>query len=385
MEKNILNKLRCVFAAISWVLLSTGSQANDKKQADPLLIPAQQSSRVASKLMIDVFALSRRLVAVGEHGLIIYSDNQGKSWTQAQVPVSVGLTSVYFVNDELGWVVGHDGIILGTRDGGANWTKLFDGNLANEQVVANAELREREKRESFNAAVGARKIKAQRQLELAENALLDAKAGSKFGPARPFFSVLFNNASEGFVAGSFGQLFYTKDGGKNWSFIGDRLDNPENLHLYSINLISSRKISIAGEGGRIYFSDDGGDTWRRLETGYNGQWYGMLVFRDGNDKDIFLAYGFGGRIYRSQDEGDSWAEVKTEFKRSIVRAFHIEDGSIRLVDASGRLIRSDDYGMSFKLISAPQKPVSGATRLSGQVFVSGVGGVNRIAEELTAK
>ena len=51
-------------------------------------------------------------------GHIAYSDDQGRSWVQAAVPVSVDLTSVSFVTPRLGWVTGHDGVVLRSDDAG---------------------------------------------------------------------------------------------------------------------------------------------------------------------------------------------------------------------------------------------------------------------------
>jgi len=63
-------------------------------------------------------APDNRLVAVGEHGVAIYSDDNGTSWTQASVPVNVTLTCVSFATAKIGWAAGHYGVVLNTQDGG---------------------------------------------------------------------------------------------------------------------------------------------------------------------------------------------------------------------------------------------------------------------------
>jgi photosystem II stability/assembly factor-like uncharacterized protein len=68
--------------------------------------------RAASSLLLDIAAAGDRLVAVGERGHILYSDDHGDSWVQTRVPTSVMLTRVFFVSGDLGWAVGHDGNIL---------------------------------------------------------------------------------------------------------------------------------------------------------------------------------------------------------------------------------------------------------------------------------
>jgi photosystem II stability/assembly factor-like uncharacterized protein len=56
--------------------------------------------RAAASLQLSVTRAGKRLVSVGERGLVLLSDDDGRSWRQArQVPVSVALTQVRFVSD----------------------------------------------------------------------------------------------------------------------------------------------------------------------------------------------------------------------------------------------------------------------------------------------
>jgi len=373
---------------VAATLLLTAAIASPAAAAgsiDPLSLPARPSTRAAAKLMVDVAALNNgRLVAVGEQGTIILSDDKGKSWGQAQVPVSVNLTAVFFANAESGWAAGHDGVILGTKDGGLTWSRLFDGNAANEQIVATAERRIKELRERAGAAAVSAPAAAQSELERAEDALADAKAGARFGPAHPLFSLWFKDARQGFVAGAFGQLFRTDDGGATWRYIGDRFDNPEGFHYNAIVPTPSGKIAVVGEGGRIHLSADGGKTWQRHETGYNGQLYGMLAFRDAGGGEVFIAYGFGGRIFSSRDGGSGWTEGNSGVKTNIVAGFIAADGLPRLVGASGQILRSDDgkrFAADASAGAVTQKRAAAAVLLSdGTLVLAGTGGVHLVSK-----
>jgi hypothetical protein len=91
---------------------------------------------------VELIAITRagnRLVAVGEHGVIIYSDDNGFRWTQASVPVDLLLTAVRFATASVGWAVGQHGVILRTDDGGATWRLQFDGIQANHLTLATAQ------------------------------------------------------------------------------------------------------------------------------------------------------------------------------------------------------------------------------------------------------
>src|SRR5512142_193863 len=67
---------------------------------DLLDVPAKKTPHAAYKMLLGVATAGKRLVAVGDRGIVTYSDDQGQTWLQADVPVSVMLTAVYFVNEK---------------------------------------------------------------------------------------------------------------------------------------------------------------------------------------------------------------------------------------------------------------------------------------------
>ena len=121
---------------VAWLLTFT-LPAQSANTDYALIMPKAQSS-----LLLDIAAAGDRLVAVGERGHILYSDDGGRSWKQARVPTSVMLTRLSFISASTGWAVGHDGNILLSTDGGLNWVLQRDGvsdqALINEDRVAYA-------------------------------------------------------------------------------------------------------------------------------------------------------------------------------------------------------------------------------------------------------
>ena len=338
---------------------------------DPLQTPARMSAR-APKAMLTAMALAgQRTVAVGERGIILVRDGGDKAaWQQAKVPVSVTLTDVTFANGRDGWAVGHDGVILSTNDGGAQWTLRFDGNQANALMLADAKaaLAKAQAAGTGGAAAG-----ADGALADAENALADIEAAAKFGPSRPLLGVWFRDAKTGYAVGAYGQAFRTTDGGANWHSMGAGLPNPEGLHYNAIAGGPGRMLAIAGEGGYVYRSLDGGDKWQRIETGYSGQLYGVMF-----TGRAMLAYGFGGHVFRSEDGGATWRETPAVTKKSLVGGT-MQGSSIVLAAQDGALLRSDDDGVSFRVMrQGDAVPTAGMLALDGTVLLSGVGGVRSV-------
>ena len=78
---------------------------------DVLDSPALQSPLAAKGLLNGLALAGDRIVAVGQRGHILISDDKGKSWQQAKVPVSSDLVAVHFPTAQAGWAVGHDGVV----------------------------------------------------------------------------------------------------------------------------------------------------------------------------------------------------------------------------------------------------------------------------------
>lgn len=335
------------------------------KPIDLLTQPAPATVHGARKLLTDIAQAGNRLVAVGEAGLALFSDDEGKTWRQAPTPTSVMLTSVSFATDKAGWAVGHDGVILATRDGGNTWQRQLDGRQA-DPLILTAVKAQLDKLPPGNA-----EDPSPQRLQ-AEDAVAAAEAAIAAGPSRPLLAVRFFDADRGVAAGAFGQLFQTTDGGKQWAYIGDRLDNPEGLHLNGLTLTRDGQILIAAENGTVFASPDQGRTWTRSATGYNGYLYGVLALPGSG----LTAYGFNGHVFRSVDGGANWKPVNSHSARSIVAAEAIPGGAL-LLNEEGQVLVSRDEGATFKPLGQrlPVKRLSGVALLKHNALVTvGLGG-----------
>ena len=59
---------------------------------------------------------------VGRYGLVLHTEDGGKTWNQQQTGTAKALTGVSFVDRTHGFCVGSGGTILVTADGGRSWT-----------------------------------------------------------------------------------------------------------------------------------------------------------------------------------------------------------------------------------------------------------------------
>ncbi|BBU45240.1 hypothetical protein PPTS312_31550 [Pseudomonas putida] len=286
---------------------------------DVLEVPAMPSALASSSALRDVTLAGPRLVAVGPRGHILYSDDHGAHWQQAQVPVSADLNAVSFATPELGWAVGHDGVVLHSRDGGVHWHKQLDGRALAEQLPAAA----------------------------TDNALLD---------------VWFSDTRNGYAVGVFNLLLRTTDGGEHWQPWLDHSDNPQGLHLTSLAAMGD-DLYITGEQGLLLKWS--GARFSRVDTPYAGTLFGAV-----GKPGVLLVYGLRGHAYRSTDGGQQWQLVNTGINTSLTAAGIDRDGQLWLASQAGDLLLSRDDGASFSQVpQSARGPVTALVSDTGNGLV----------------
>jgi photosystem II stability/assembly factor-like uncharacterized protein len=327
--------------------------------AEPELLvrPAVHDTRASSRVMLAISRAGERVAAVGEHGIILLSDDNGKTWTQASVPVSLTLTNVRFVDATNGWAVGHGGIVLHTIDGGKSWIKQLDGVQAAALV-----------HEAAAAAAGTGGDDGRRALAAADRLVAD-------GPDKPFLDVYFADERHGLIVGAYGLAFATEDGGKRWRSISGRIPNPQGLHLYSID-VSGNELFIAGEQGSLFRATGGWESFTKITTPYTGTYFGSLV---ASNNEI-VVFGLRGNIYRSGDAGQTWQKIDGGSAATLTAGLRLPDGTLLLVNQAGQILQSHDAGSSFRQLALRNaSELAGITQAAdGSLVLSGVRGLTSV-------
>ena len=283
---------RAFLLAVLAVLAAACDRAPDPRAADAERVLPDSGPLAAATvkrlLLLDAARVGSRVVAVGDRGYIVVSDDDGASWKRAAAPAAPLLTAVDFVDAKDGWAVGHDTTILATRDGGDTWTRQFS---------APAEQ-------------------------------------------RPLLDVLFLDAAKGIAVGAYGAYYETADGGKSWNA---RKIIPEDRHFNAIVKVADHRLLIVGEEGTILISSDDGGHWTKVPSPYKGSLFGAVVASDG----AVVAFGLRGRIYRSTDGGQAWTQVDDATAATLMGGSRLPDGTLVLAGSAGTALVSRDNGASF--------------------------------------
>lgn len=287
--------------------------------------PARPSPLAAKSLLLDVSKAGDRLVAVGEWGHVVLSDDGGETWRQARaVPRRVTLTNVHFADAQRGWAVGHDAVVLHTRDGGETW------------VLQHADP----------------------------------------GLEAPLLAVRVGADGHGLAIGAFSLVLETRDGGERWVEADPPGGEGADAHLNALFEAPGGALFIAAERGEIYRSTDDGAHWARLSPPYAGSFWGGLALPDGG----VLVFGMRGNAFRSDDGGESWSRVDTGTDKSLTGGIARAPGRVVLVGLGGVVLESNDGGRRFDARTLPHRRALTAVAAGapGRLVVTGENGAQLI-------
>lgn len=323
----------------------------------PLVQPAGMTARAARSVLTRVVRAGDRLVAIGERGLVVLSDDGGRQWRQARVPVSVTLTSASFADARQGWVAGHGGVVLHTTDGGENWTRQTDGVALAKAALAQAQ--------GLPGTAAGRERSIQQAQRLVDD-----------GADKPLLSICFADEQHGMAVGAFGLAATTSDAGKTWVPCLDRLPNAQGMHLYAAAHHGQTWV-VAGEQGVLMRSDDDRASFELLAAPYRRTFFAVTATRNGG----FVLAGLLGSACRIEPDGAAVAPIVLPAPFTILSCIELRDGRVMLLAQGGRLLVSSDGGVRFTEQQPPRRAplTSLAEAADGGLVATSLGGVARLA------
>ena len=244
-----------------------------------------------------------RIYAIGVHGIILYSDDNGEKWTQSElVPFKNTLTDIECVSKSQCWAIGHDALILHTTDAGLTWSKQYEDP-------------------DFDA---------------------------------PLLSIYMKDYLNGIAIGAFTYAVKTTNGGETWERF-TLSDDPFEPHLNSIYSGNSEFFStdietiyVAAELGQVLSSVDQGLTWSVVDTGYFGSLWGGIKANEHQS----LLLGMSGKVLILSNSNDQFKveTINIGIKNSLTDIKFIDKakfiisgngGVVSIIDLKNETIEND--------------------------------------------
>ena len=209
---------------------------------------------------------------------------------------------LYFVNESVGFVVGYNGKIYKTTNGGAIWRELDSGTRSH------------------------------------------------------LHSVYFINEKEGFVSSgrnSHGsELLKTNDGGETWT----KTSFPEYIIIWSMKFFDAMNgialvevpTTITDSRSYVAITSDGGESWNLIDLAIYP--VGKLFFVD----NLVYVAGTNQRIFKSSDYGHSWETINTPIEAyNYVRNIFFYNENIGYIDGITNVYKTLDGGLSWNRAEIP--------------------------------
>jgi photosystem II stability/assembly factor-like uncharacterized protein len=275
--------------------------------------------RAMHGLLLGIARAGDRLVAVGNAGAVLLSDDGGDTWRAAKAPTDELLTGVMFTTPKEGWAIGQDELVLHSTDAGETWTRQHFTKDADQTL----------------------------------------------------FSITAVAPPHLVTTGAYDLILETQDGG-SWS--ESKIPNLDDD--YHLNCVAARgdDLLITGEAGHAFIRHAG--TWTPIKLPYDGSQFACVLGKRGD----FFSFGLRGSAYRIAPGETNWSKIDLNGPQSTFGAAVLDDGRIVLVGSSGvvRLIDPDTLKVK-TLPSVTEAALSAVAEVKfGRVVAVGADGIHPI-------
>lgn len=204
--------------------------------------------------------------------------------------------AIFFVDNQFGFVLGTNGKIFNTQDGGETWV----------EQIANTK--------------------------------------------KELFAISCIDRNNCWVVGKKRVVLSTNNGGINW----DYYELEKGKDLFAVNFITAKIGWIAGEGGLIMKTTDGGKTWCELNTAKlsskkpsnvtNTEWSSIKFYNENSG-----CISGDNKIVCTSNGGKNWSETVIDNSKEIFDfiGFSLFNGKPIALEKCGRDFVSNDFGRSW--------------------------------------
>jgi len=285
--------------------------------------------------------------------MFIQAANAG-GWMSQDSGTLAGLRSIYFVDDENGWIVGSRGTLLTTSDGGVSWKQQKKFTTDNIRDVYLSDPRtglllcegDVFKNPGTSPSYLLRTVDGGRNWQRIDfpgsseriARLVVAKGGRVYAVGEggvmweiqgekpelkktglPIPNLIlagkFTDELNGVIAGGRGAALFTMDGGVEWNRASVTGTAPATIN--SVFFVDKGTGWMAGAEGKLYFTSNGGRAWSERSSGVSADLLDVFFV---NSK-YGVAVGDQGTIIETSTGGDVWNRVNVKSASRLERVW----------------------------------------------------------------
>lgn len=278
---------------------------------------------------------------VGMNGTILMTSDGGATWSAQSSRTKNDLLAIQMGSDgRNGWVVGFDGTILSTRNGGVAWHEQVSKTRENLFSIHIGQDDRRAWTVGTNGIILVTRdggASWQQQISHTNDTLRAIQMRA--------------NGREGWIEGRSGTKLVTSDGGASWLVRG--VGSSELLRAVQLN-IEDHKGWAVGVQGEVLATRDGGATWRTLVNDTDDLLRSIRMSADGRKGWVV---GWNGIILRTLDSGTTWSKQASGTRESLNDILMVEDRSQGwAVGDKGTILLTRDGGATWQAVRYARYP-----------------------------
>jgi photosystem II stability/assembly factor-like uncharacterized protein len=304
----------------------------------------------------------------------VYCVDSFSQWEFQNSGTSLNLYSVYFLDENNGWITGAEGTILKTTNGGDIWqaipsgtnfslsfVKFFNQNVG---IVAGSGGTIKKSSDGGNTWYN---VPSGTNLRFQEGSFINEDVGwivgdngivvkttdggenwstLTFVTSDNLSFVQFIDENTGWVTSELnGEIWKTTDGGNTWQY---KYETLVDINLWQIHFITPDTGWAVGEFGVLIKSTDGGDTWFVQDTGTNSVNLRSIYFHDTQNGWVV---GKDEYILRTTNGGDIWNLDRSGPGFELLYIFFLNQNLGWIIGTSGTILYTNNGGVPVELVS----------------------------------
>jgi photosystem II stability/assembly factor-like uncharacterized protein len=287
---------------------------------------------------------------------ILRTTDEGETWSrQKHNGTAISGWSVFsgvcFSDSLNGWVVGRDGTIQHSRDGGISWTRQFaDSSFEYFYPVFCVDTSK-----AWIGGSGIRGVPPYTLIRTTDGGETWDTCFTKIN-SHPW-DIYFLNPDTGYVVwgwcdpcysdpapakGSF--IYRTTNGGDSWTLL---MQDTTIIGLYGISFTDDHTATAVGSSGKILHTADGGETWTPQTSGTEADLWDVFFI----SADTGWAVGgtfwsfYGGVILKTTDGGTTWIAQTYPGDAMLFGVFFTDANTGTAVSGSGDIFHTKTGGV----------------------------------------